>query len=538
MKAILKELIDNSPHPQCIIYNDAIILRNDLFNELANLKEFTGELPLSSILIYQSMDEWTIEANACMSHLTINRAILDQEYMLYTFDGKRNKKEGKLVNQENSNRTLRWLTDSDGIIIESSKSGSAFLKVQDCIWEFIPRDMIAPRKKKQIISFLYHHVQYEVRVINYDMYCLFEVIRAEQRIEQFMCANELFDVLELAEDSYVIHDTLTIHYANPAAHRYLGVEKSLSGKFLRNYLVDGELRKLKRKNVKQFNKKDNVLYQAIKIMTEGGQIIYTMCAIRPIEFNHKKLFISILKQPYNQPKRRQEAMQVASRLSASMAHEIRNPLTTIKGFMQLYEESYVLPKSQLTLINDELERMENIIDDYVFLAEEKGKMKSKAINMKHYLEHFLEKEKIKKVATNNPISLSVPANVVIRGYKKELGILFYNLIENAVDASTYKSPIQLRACIEDEQLCIQVIDKGTGISTDRMHLLGQPFFSSKEKGTGLGLMICYKIAELHGGNVIIKTKTGTGTIVQVHFPLFKEKYEKKKKKHKKEVELI
>lgn len=60
-------------------------------------------------------------------------------------------------------------------------------------------------------------------------------------------------------------------------------------------------------------------------------------------------------------------------------------------------------------------------------------------------------------------------------------MLFYNLIENAVDASSYKSPIQLRACIEDEHLCIQVIDKGTGISTDRMHLLGQPFSLPKKK---------------------------------------------------------
>ncbi len=107
-----------------------------------------------------------------------------------------------------------------------------FLQFRIAFWEFIPREMIAPRKKKQIISFLYQHVQYEVRVLNYGTCCLFEVIRAEQRIEQFMSANELFDVLELAEDSYVIHDTLTIHYANPAAHRYLGVkEKSLSGRY-------------------------------------------------------------------------------------------------------------------------------------------------------------------------------------------------------------------------------------------------------------------------------------------------------------------
>ncbi|WP_054711249.1 hypothetical protein [Bacillus sp. JCM 19041] len=133
MKAILQELIDNSPHPQCVIYNDTIILRNDSFNELANLKEFAGELSLSSILIYQSMDEWTIDAKECTSHLIISRAILDQDYMLYTFDGKSGKKDVTQLNQENSNRTLRWLTDSNGMIIESSMSGSAFLTVQDCI---------------------------------------------------------------------------------------------------------------------------------------------------------------------------------------------------------------------------------------------------------------------------------------------------------------------------------------------------------------------------------------------------------------------
>ncbi len=81
------------------------------------------------------------------------------------------------------------------------------------------------------------------------------------------------------------------------------------------------------------------------------------------------------------------------------------------------------------------------------------------------------------------------------------------------------STIEIRVTSEQNQLCVQIIDKGVGISPNRLYLLGQPFFSSKEKGTGLGLMICHKIAELHGGRMEIKTKAGTGTIVHIYLPL-------------------
>ncbi|GAF21429.1 sporulation kinase B [Bacillus sp. JCM 19047] len=207
-----------------------------------------------------------------------------------------------------------------------------------------------------------------------------------------------------------------------------------------------------------------------------------MCAILPVHIEGKKLYISVLKQSHRSSKKREEAMKVASRLSASMAHEIRNPLTTIKGFMQLYKEMKTIPESQLAVIDEELEQMEKIINDYVFLAQQKGMKPSETIEMNDYLQSFMKKDEIQALTQHNPVAISSAESFYFNGYKEELDLLFLNLIENAVDASEKTSTIEIRVTSEQNQLCVQIIDKGVGISPNRLYLLGQPFFHQKKKG--------------------------------------------------------
>lgn len=519
MKAMVTELLNQSNVPQCVIYDDEIIIRNGAFNKLTGLeKKPNQKIPLATILSYQSMEKWVIDDNGMNVELNIEHAVLDQDYMLYTF-AVRKKKEDirlKLVSNDQSKK-LRWLTDETGKIIEASEVGKAFLTIQDSIWTFVPRELCNPNNKKQIVTFLYQQIEYEVQVVTYSGYMLFDVVRAEQRVEQLITRNELINILDLSNECYIVHDSMTIHYANKATNRYLSVNHSLIGKPVRDHIQERELKLVKEAMRTQ---QEEIMYRPIKLINGDGSLLYTMCAILPVHIDGKRLFVSVLKQPHQTSKRREEAMKVASRLSASMAHELRNPLTTIKGFMQLYAETNAIPESQVSTINGELTQMEKIIDDYVFLAKQKGMAENKTtIEMNSYVKALVRKKEMKELVKDNPLLLSVSDTYYVRGYEQELDILFLNLIENAVDASHSSTSIEIRVTSDYNQLCVQFIDKGTGIPPNRLYLLGQPFFSSKEKGTGLGLMICHKIVELHGGRMEIKTKAGAGTIVQVYLPL-------------------
>ncbi|MFS0807185.1 ATP-binding protein [Shouchella sp. 1P01AA] len=517
---MVTELLNQSNVPQCVIYDDEIIIRNDAFNKLLGLEKKPDlNIPLATILSYQSMEKWVVETNGMNVQLDISHAVLDQEYMLYTFAGKTKKEDVRLnIVSNDQSKKLRWLTDEAGKIIEGSEVGRAFLTIQDSVWTFVPKELYNPNDKKQVLTFLYQQIEYEVRVITYSGYMLFDVVRAEQRVEQLITRNELINILDLSNECYILHDSMTIHYANKATHRYLGMNHtSLIGKPVRHHIQERELKLVKEAMQAQ---QEEIMYRPIKLINGDGSLLYTMCAILPVHIDGKKLFVSVLKQPHQTSKRREEAMKVASRLSASMAHELRNPLTTIKGFMQLYAETKAIPESQVKTINAELTQMEKIIDDYVFLAKQKGMVENKkTIEINSYVRALARKEEMKELVKDNPLLLSVSDTYYIHGYAQELDILFFNLIGNAVDASQSATSIEIRVTTDYNQLCVQVIDKGTGIPPNRLYLLGQPFFSSKEKGTGLGLMICHKIVELHGGRMEIKTKAGTGTIVQVYLPL-------------------
>ncbi|RQW20049.1 GHKL domain-containing protein [Bacillus sp. C1-1] len=520
MKAMIKELLNQSNAPQCVIYEDTIIMRNGAFNSLAQLHNHNGNIPLSTILSYQSMEQWVLETTHSPIHLTIKHAVLDQDYMLYTFEAGNKTEDIRLsLVTTDYKKKLRWLTDENGKIIDGSAVGREFLDIQDSIWSFVPQELMNKHVKKQVITFYYQYTEYEVRIITYYGYILFDVIQAKQRVEQLIARNELINILELSNECYLLHDEMTIHYANKAAHLYLGVEGEehiLTGRPLRHHIQTREL-KLIKESIR--NQQEEILFRPVKLINGKGNLLYTMCAILPVHIEGKKLYISVLKQSHRLSKKREEAMKVASRLSASMAHEIRNPLTTIKGFMQLYKEMKIVPESQLTVINKELEQMEKIINDYVFLAQQKGMKQSETIEINDYVQAFMKKDEIKALTQDNPVALSCSENFYFNGYKEELDLLFLNLVENAVDASEKTSTIEIRVTSEQSQLCVQIIDKGVGISPNRLYLLGQPFFSSKEKGTGLGLMICHKIAELHGGRMEIKTKAGAGTIVHIYLPL-------------------
>jgi len=220
---------------------------------------------------------------------------------------------------------------------------------------------------------------------------------------------------------------------------------------------------------------------------------------------------------------RSEKLTTVGQLAAGVAHEIRNPLTSIKGFLQIIKADGNVSESYTKIMLDELERIESIVNEFLFLAKPQQEIKFEVQPLKPILEQVIgllqAEANLKGIEIK--VVLDEIASTKVIGNRNHLKQVFINLIKNSMEAILAKGTIVIKGQIDHHQsmIRIQVIDDGPGISKERLKKLGEPFYSTKEKGTGLGLMITRKLVEDHMGTLEFESEVGKGTIVNVQLPL-------------------
>lgn len=213
---------------------------------------------------------------------------------------------------------------------------------------------------------------------------------------------------------------------------------------------------------------------------------------------------------------RSEKLSAIGQLAASIAHEIRNPLTSIKGFIQFFRGN--IQDQFVDLMLSELERIEVIVTEFLLLAKPHAThFVEKSINsiIRHTLPIIEAQAIMNKV--NIAASLMNPISS-IRCDENKIKQVLINVFQNAIEAMPNGGTIHVSTELRENEVLIQVTDDGHGISNERIKKLGEPFYSNKEKGTGLGLMVCFKIMEEHGGRMEFESKEGHGTTVRIFLP--------------------
>ncbi|MGX1902455.1 two-component system sensor histidine kinase NtrB [Thermolongibacillus altinsuensis] len=220
-----------------------------------------------------------------------------------------------------------------------------------------------------------------------------------------------------------------------------------------------------------------------------------------------------------------EKLAIAGRIAAGIAHEIRNPLTTVRGYLQFLRNQ--LPEHIITLIDQllipELDRANNIITDFLNIAKP-AEIKAEYICINDFIQNDLG-ILLQSEALLHNIDIHYDLDEQLCNYtveidKNQLLQVFINLFRNAIEAKTEKSlQVRIKSKLHNNLVRIYFCDNGPGIPPTIIDHIFEPFFSTKESGTGLGLSLSRKIIELHHGSMKVSSQPENGTCFIIELPV-------------------
>jgi two-component system, sporulation sensor kinase E len=218
--------------------------------------------------------------------------------------------------------------------------------------------------------------------------------------------------------------------------------------------------------------------------------------------------------------RRTEKLTVVGELSASVAHEIRNPLTSLKGFVQLLQMEDEKHQFYYQIMLDELNRINYIVSELLLLAKPQH-IKFSNADLYKLLSDVISLLSTQASLYNVQIESVFPnKRLMIECEPNQLKQLFINIIKNAIEASSESGTVSIvLEPLDETQVLIVVKDNGCGISKEILEKIGEPFYSSKEKGTGLGLTVSFKIVQSHKGTIHFDSQKNHGTAVHIKLPI-------------------
>jgi PAS domain S-box-containing protein len=217
---------------------------------------------------------------------------------------------------------------------------------------------------------------------------------------------------------------------------------------------------------------------------------------------------------------RQDKLAAVGQLAAGVAHEIRNPLTSMKGYAEFLTLDETDPERLefINIILDEIERVNTIVEDFMVLAKPKMvELEEKNVvpviqNVVSLLEFEARKKRVK-------LSFDCLHEIIqIECDENRLKQVFLNFIKNGIEAMPNGGELHVKTVIHDNNVHISIQDTGIGIPKEKLKQLGEPFYTTKKNGNGLGLMVSFKIIESHNGRVFVESEPNKGTTFNILLP--------------------
>ena len=214
---------------------------------------------------------------------------------------------------------------------------------------------------------------------------------------------------------------------------------------------------------------------------------------------------------------RLDRLNVVGEMAASIGHEIRNPMTTVRGFLQLLRENedYSRDYDHFDLMIEELDRANSIITEFLSLAKNKI-VELEKDNLNAVISKLLPLLHAKAMIRDQSVALELEKIPDLLLDKKEIRQLILNLVNNGLESMSAGGVVVIKTFMDNDNVILAVQDQGGGIDQEMLEKIGTPFLTTKEQGSGLGLAVCYRITARHNARIEISTSP-CGTTFLIRF---------------------
>ena len=330
-------------------------------------------------------------------------------------------------------------------------------------------------------------------------------------------------------DPMVVHKGENILYVNQATLALIGYTGDLTGRSIYEFIHPHDIQKIK-DNVSYIIETGQKMYNIdFRLLHQEGHFVEVEASATFITYANQTCIQAVMRDSTlhkNAEKKSAELFQHPDRLNtlgelaAGIAHEIRNPLTSIKGFVQLFQNELVGQSSSqyFELILSEINRINLIVSELLFLSkqghgsfrqEDIGNTINQVVSLLTPQANYCDVEILTQIESDLP---------KVNGDVSKLKQVFINLLKNAIESMPDGGLIKVIVKKKGSFIYIGFVDQGEGIPKSVLPKIGKPFFTTKKEGTGLGLMISKDIIEHHHGHFNIHSIEKVGTTIEIELP--------------------
>lgn len=344
-----------------------------------------------------------------------------------------------------------------------------------------------------------------VREKNKQLYILNQVL-LQTSSQAIIIANPKGDIIEINDNGRELLKKLSSEKKDDESTNILAVEEL--GSYFKNVLTN-EKKYIGIELSMTIDSADHYfILDVIPIFDARYSLICTVGSLRDI---------SEMKNTEDRL-RNAEKLSIVGQMAAGVAHEIRNPLTTIKGLIQLSKEQF--DSSYYKILMSEMERMNSIVSELLVLGKPHDVQFSE-ISCLSILNNILQIFETQAVMNGVSISKDIRNCGYVYCNSNQIKQVFINILKNAMEAIPFGGNIHIVLDFAEEEQLIRFIDNGKGMSEEMLSKLGQPFYSTKDYGNGLGIMVTKKIIDSHKGRINFTSQIDSGTTVDIYLPLLK-----------------
>lgn len=342
-------------------------------------------------------------------------------------------------------------------------------------------------------------------------------------------------LIESLPEAVIIHRNYQVLYVNEAAVKMMRAENKgqLIGQSIFDYMDPDYSGQVKERIRLAEQERKPLSIMEYKLRRLDGESFFFEVSSLAITYGGKDCHLSLGKDITNRRQetdrllQKSEKLALLGQMAAGIAHEIRNPLTSIKGFIQLFKSEND-KKEYYDIVLSELDRINSIVSEFLLLAKPTASVFREG-NLVGIIKDVVTLINTQSAMNNVQITTAIGPNIPpIICEENQLKQVFINLLKNSIEAMPNGGNIYISVQkLRPEEVMVKIVDEGVGIPEDRMKTIGEPFYTTKEKGTGLGLMTSFKIIESHNGNISLLSQVGVGTSIEITLPTMTRSFLKK-----------